>query len=181
MSLKETVIAEIILVEGGYSNDENDSGGETMYGITVKEARANGYTGPMRDMPRSLAETIYAVKYWDALRLDDIQALSGPIAAELADTGVNCGVGTAAIFLQRSLNALNKQGTLYPDLKVDGGIGPATIAALTAYLKARAHDGGETVLLRALNSLQGARYIELAERREKDEDFVFGWLKNRVS
>jgi len=36
------------------------------------------------------------------------------------------------------------------------------------------------VLCRALNCLQGAYYIELAERREKDERFVYGWLKNRV-
>lgn len=180
-ALKQKVINDIITVEGGYSNDAADSGGETMYGITAAEARANGYHGDMRHMPRSFAESVYAAKYWDALRLDEVAALSEPLAAELADTGVNCGVGTAATFLQRAVNVLNQGGKLYADLLVDGGVGPATIAALTAYLHARRNDGGETVLLRALNSLQGARYIELAERREKDEAFVFGWLKNRVS
>lgn len=179
-SLKAKTIDEIVRIEGGYSNDAADSGGETMYGITVAVARANGYTGPMREMPRSLAESIYAARYWDALRLDEVAALSEPIAAELADTGVNMGVGVAATFLQRALNVLNKGGGLYADLKVDGGVGPATIAALTAYLKARRNDGGEKVLLRALNALQGARYVELAERREKDETFVFGWFLNRV-
>ncbi len=36
------------------------------------------------------------------------------------------------------------------------------------------------VPLRALNALQGAFYVELAERRAKDEAFVYGWLLNRV-
>ena len=40
---------------------------------------------------------------------------------------------------------------------------------------------GEVVLVRALNSLQGAFYVELAEKRQKDEAFVYGWLLNRVA
>jgi len=36
-------------------------------------------------------------------------------------------------------------------------------------------------LYKMLNALQGAYYIELAERREKDEDFIYGWFKHRVS
>jgi len=39
---------------------------------------------------------------------------------------------------------------------------------------------GETVILKALGCLQGARYIELAEKREQNEAFVIGWLANRV-
>lgn len=179
MSLMQKVIDDIIAIEGGYSNNPADSGGETMYGITAAVARAAGYHGPLRDMPRSVAEAIYADRYWDSLRLDQIEALSAGVAAELADTGVNMGVGVAATFLQRALNVLNQQQKLYPDLKVDGAVGLVTIAALTAYLKARGRDG-EKVLLRALNALQGARYIELAERREKDEAFIFGWILNRV-
>lgn len=61
----------------------------------------------------------------------------------------------------------------------DSDIGPATIKALEAY---KAHRGaeGESVLLKALNCLQGARYIELSRVRQKDEKYVYGWLQNRV-
>ncbi len=180
-ALKAQVIAEIIRVEGGYSDNRHDSGGETMYGVTVAVARAYGYTGPMRDLPRDVAERIYAARYWDALRLDDVAALSVELAAELADTGVNCGVGRAAEFLQVSLNVLNRREKLYPDLKVDKDLGNMTLHALTRYFSARPGRDGVKVLMRALNGLQAAFYIELAGRREKDEEFVYGWLLNRVA
>lgn len=177
--LKTHVIDDIIRIEGGYANNPNDSGGETKYGVTIAVARNYGYDGPMIDMPREIAVRIYEDLYWNSLRLDEICAMSEPIAAELADTGVNMGIGRAARFLQRSLNAFNQRADLFPDLTVDGYIGGKSIQALTVYLQARATDG-EKVMMRALNALQGARYIKLAESREKDEDFVFGWMLNRV-
>lgn len=67
----------------------------------------------------------------------------------------------------------------YPDLDADGRIGPRAITALKAYLNYRKKDG-ETVLLRGLNSSQGAKYLELAEKDETQEDFLFGWVLNRV-
>ena len=171
---------KVVGIEGKYSNDPNDSGGETMYGITVQVARANGYMGAMKEMPLSTAKHIYKRQYWDVLRFDEIDPVSPAIADELFDTGVNCGVAVAATFLQRTLNVLNRQQADFPDLKVDGVLGPVSTMTLRTYLAKRAKDG-EKVVLRALNSLQGARYIELAERREKDETFVNGWLINRVA
>ena len=35
-------------------------------------------------------------------------------------------------------------------------------------------------MLKALNCLQGERYIGLAEGRPANEEFVWGWIKNRV-
>jgi len=177
--LKRKVINDIIEREGSYINDPRDSGGETNYGITVAVARAYGYTGEMKKLHRSAAFTIYSKLYWDKLMLDNIESLSTLLAAELADTAINMGVGTAAKFLQRSLNALNDRQRYYYDLTVDGDIGGKTLIALRSYFKVRGLDG-EKVLLRMLNSLQGAYYVELSERREKDEAFIFGWFLNRV-
>ncbi len=179
MPLKERVIAEIIAREGGYVNDPADSGGETNFGITERAARQAGYAGDMRAMPRAVAEAIYSGRYWDALCLDDVTAVNEAVAAELADTGVNMGVARAAALLQRALNAFNLQGTVYPDMTVDGVMGPVTVAALAAFFDHRkAH--AAPVLLAALNALQGETYIALAEARQKDERFVFGWFLHRV-
>jgi lysozyme family protein len=91
---------------------------------------------------------------------------------------VNCGVGTVKKYLQRVLNVLNVKATKYPDIKVDGDIGPKTIAALKAALAVR--PWYRLAILRALDSLQCSRYIALAERNEKFESFMPGWLRTRV-
>ena len=165
--------------EGGYSFNPADSGGETNHGITLVVARAHNYTGPMRDLPLEIARRIAKEQYWDSMRLDDVAALSIPIAEEMFDTGFNTGQSTAVTFLQRCLNVANRGATLYADMKVDGLMGRVSIAALRTFLDYRGKDG-ELVMLRALNGLQAAYYTELAERREKDETFWFGWLLNRV-
>lgn len=172
--------AAVVGLEGGYSDHPADSGGPTKYGITEAVARLFGYAGAMRDLPLDTAKAIYRQRYWDLMRLDDVAALSPSVAHEIFDTGVNCGQVVAGTFLQRALNALNRQGSDYPDMKVDGLIGPMTVATLRAFMGRRGRDG-EAVLLKALNALQGARYVELVERRAKDEAFLFGWLQNRVA
>ena len=180
MSLKQNTINHILKIEGGYVNDPSDSGGETHFGITQRVARAHGYKGPMRDMPRAVAFTIYATRYWDALSLDHVENLCPKVAQELADTGVNMGVGRAAEFLQKTLNALNNQEQYYTDLAIDMDIGPATLRALAMFMDSRGPEG-EQVLVSALNALQGAFYIDLTERRQKDEKYLYGWLLKRVT
>ena len=61
----------------------------------------------------------------------------------------------------------------------DGRIGPATLGALDTFISLRG-PGAEAVLLRALDALQGERYIRLAERRPANEAFLYGWLANRI-
>lgn len=175
----EQALKHTLGIEGGYSNDKRDSGGETAFGITKAVAMANGYSDPMALMPASVARAIYRSQYWDLLRGDAIDALSPAIAQEMFDTGINCGIAVAGRQLQRALNALNREQRDYPDVTVDGVLGPRSVHALHEFLRVRSGDG-ERVLLAALNALQGAYYIDLAERRSKDEDYVFGWLLNRV-
>ena len=174
------LIDEVIDREGGYSNHKADRGGATCWGITEAVARADGYTGTVRALPRARAVAIYRRLYWTAPGFDQVGAKAPRVAAELFDTGVNMGVGVAAGFLQRALNALNRGAAHYPDLPLDGQIGPATLAALDAFLTLRGASG-ETVLLKALGALQGERYVRLAEQRPANEAFLYGWLANRVS
>lgn len=162
-------------IEGGYSNNPNDAGGETMYGVTARIARAHGYAGPMKELPLSEAQRIAKVEYWDALNLDRIVLVSYAIAEEMYDTRYNTG----QCFLQRALNKFNRQGVLYPDIKEDGDIGDITIATLKLYIGKRGKTA-ESVMLRALNALQGAYYFSITDKREANEDFIFGWFDKRV-
>ena len=175
----DTHIDAVLDREGGYSNHPADRGGETNYGITVAVARANGYDGPMRALPLDQARAIYRRLYWHRPRFEAVAVHAPTIAAELFDTGVNMGPPVAAAFLQRALNALNRGATDYPDMPVDGRIGDTTLAALGAFLKRRGA-GGERVLLKAIEALQGERYVALAESRPANEAFLYGWLANRI-
>ena len=180
--LFEHAWAETGRAEGGYVNDPSDSGGETNHGITERVARNHGFMGRMRDLTAENAREIAKRAYWDVMRLDEIARINGGglIAKELFDTGFNIGPNRAVTFLQRSLNALNRNAKDYADVLVDGDLGPATLQAFTTYYRFRYNDGIE-VLYRALNSLQCAFYIKLVERRAKDEKFLYGWIKNRVA
>lgn len=175
----DQIIDGIIQREGGYVSHPADRGGPTAWGITEAVARANGYTGDMRALPISFARDVYKRRYWIEPRFSAVSLVSDAIAEELADTGVNMGTETATRFLQRVLNVLNLEAKLFPDLKVDGQMGPTTLNSLAAYLKHRGR-AGELVMLTALNCLQGARYIEIAEKNPSQEAFAYGWLKERV-
>jgi len=173
------LIDEVIAREGGYSNHPADRGGPTHFGITQAVARANGYAGDMRKLPRPLAETIYRRLYWERPGYAFVAEIAPNVAAELFDSAVNMGSATATGFLQRALNALNRNQKDYPDLKTDKLIGAKTLAALGAFMRLRGK-AGEKVLLKAIEALQGERYVALAESRPANEAFLYGWLANRI-
>ncbi len=175
----EPLLDALLAREGGYVDHPDDVGGPTAFGVTRAVARAAGYAGDMRALSREQAKAIYLERYWRAPRLDAVAAISGAVAAEMFDTGVNMGPETAVRLLQRALNVFNRGGVDYADVAEDGRLGPATAEALRGLLRVRGGDG-EAVLLTALNCLQGARYIDLAEARAANESFVYGWLKQRV-
>ena len=176
----DELIDELIEREGGYVHHPADRGGPTRFGITEAVARAHGYGGAMSTLPREEAAAIYRRLYWLRPKFDQVADRAPRVAAELFDTGANMGPAVAATFLQRALTALNRGGKDYPDLVPDGRVGPATLAALDAFLEARGNRGGETVMLRALEALQGERYLRLAEKRPATEAFLYGWLANRI-
>lgn len=103
--------------EGGYSNHPDDPGGETMWGVTARVARANGYAGPMVDLPRDTAKAIYRRNYWDAVKADQLPA---SVRYDVFDGAVNSGVSQSAKWLQQAAG-----------VTADGVIGPTTIAAAT--------------------------------------------------
>ncbi|NYT46341.1 MAG: hypothetical protein H0A75_00080 [Candidatus Methanofishera endochildressiae] len=169
---KQQIINRTIIKEGGYCNNPNDSGGETNYGITVKVARRLGYRGMMKDLTLDFAYRVYADNYWGSVNLDDVFSESPLIASHLFDISVNMGASRAGKFLQRGLNLLTKS-----DLKVDSHVGDETVKSLRSYMQRR--NDSET-LCKLLNTFKSAHYIHLAETRDKDRAFIYGWIKNRV-
>lgn len=184
----DSIIAGVIDRESAqYTNDPNDSGGPTKYGITQRTlARFRKfYVTPsdVQALTRAQAFDVYRWLFVEEPGFDKLLScatLSKAIAEKLIDQGVLCNPRRASEWLQRALNAFNRQGKDYADIKVDGDCGPATQRALVAYLNRRGRDG-VTALIEALQALQGTYLLELAEGRPKDEEFVFGWFLHRVA
>jgi len=179
MSIDSTIDATIGK-EGAYSNHPSDRGGPTKWGITERVARKHGYTGDMRDLPRAEAVRIYRAAYVIAPCFDKVAEISPAVAEELFDTGVNMGPDVPARWFQEWLNAFNRQGLDYADIREDADIGPGTLNAFRALRAKRGAAAADLVMLKALNSDQGARYKVLARSRPANEDFAFGWMANRV-
>lgn len=162
--------------EGGYSNNPNDTGGETFAGISRKNfPNWEGWnqTGEQRAIS---VRSFYKKEFWDKLYLDS--CASQKMATELFDTGVNQGKTTAAIFFQRVLNVINTDSRgkkLYDNLIVDGIIGRQTMYAYNSL-----DDYHKDMCFKLFNCLQGARYILICENNPSQEIFMMGW-SSRVS
>ena len=133
----------------------------------------------MKEFTRDQAYAILEKNYWYQPGFDKVYAISPALALELCDTGTNMGPSVGVKWLQRWLNAYNQQGRYYPDVNVDGKIGPMTLDALSAFLKERGQEG-DAVLVTSLNCSQGQRYLDLAESKASNESFIYGWMKGRV-
>lgn len=116
MSSFDDAFDRLIGNEGGYSFNPKDPGGETMWGVTARVARAYGFTGPMKELPRETAKAIAKKLFWDPLHLDEFDPR---VAFQIFDANYNGG--HPVIWMQGAAGA-----------KVDGLMGPATIAAVRA-------------------------------------------------
>lgn len=107
---------KVVLAEGGYCDDPDDTGGETYVGISRKynpnwsgwpiidAEKKNGLKNITARLKKNKElnnklKLIYKQKYWDVLDLDDIP--SQKIAHQLFDTCVNCGKVTAIRIAQQ--------------------------------------------------------------------------------
>lgn len=172
--LFEKCFEELIGVEGGFVDDPTDRGGATRYGVTEKVARQNGYTGDMCVFPLSLAKSIYHINYWKIQGLDFVSKIDSRIAKEMFDTGVNMGVRTSVIFLQRAINSMRLEVF---EITEDGLFGDKTLVALNDVC----HDQlGKDTVLKLLNIQQGKRYLEIVRKIPEQRRFIRGWIK-RVS
>lgn len=169
------MIAAVIAVEGGWVNHRADPGGETNMGVTKTVARQHGYTGPMRTLPRSVAESIYYDTYLVKPGYVPLIALDAAVTEELFDTTVNMGPARPGRWLQQSLNDIC--GTALP---VDGRVGPATVRA---FKSCQLSLGDTKMCIRMLDRLdakQREEYGRLVRVNPKLKVFYKGWVAHRI-
>ena len=113
----ETAFDKLMEHEGFYSDNPSDPGRKTTWGVTEAVARAHGYTGEMRDMPKAFARQVYRGSYWDAVKADQ---LPPAVRFHVFDAAVNSGATQSIKWLQQAAN-----------VTADGVLGPATLKACT--------------------------------------------------
>ena len=170
------ILSTVFTLEGGYVNDPRDPGGATNHGITEQVARANGYDGHMKALPKQVAAEIYTKDYISKPGFDRVIALSPAVGEKLVDAGVNVGPGRSSRWLQEALNQLSRGGQDYPKLAVDGQLGAQTVAAYQALERKRGRAKACELVLKLLDVQQGAHYMQL-----NMPTFTVGWVDNRLA
>lgn len=160
-------LEETLKFEGGYVDDPDDAGGETNFGITVATARANGYHGPMREIPTEVVRNIYEKRYWDEPNLKALEHYMPELATYLFDIGVNRGPAVAVKMLQ---DAINRRAKV--KIASDGVLGERTIDALWSL------PASDRVLIRRLVGLDhGMQYLAIIAKKPSQAKYLAGWLK----
>jgi len=182
MTLFNDSFENTIKWEGGYSNDEYDTGGETYMGISrvhhpdwsgwkiIDKNRSEGIGLDSHDILLSVKD-FYRINYWNKIKGDKL--LDQKIADKVFDIAVNMGIGTSIKFLQTGLNILNRGQRNYQNIVVDGKIGNKTLEALKYYLR----NDKNIHLLKIINILQGNKYIRIVQNNGTQQKFIRGWLK----
>lgn len=149
--------------EQGYVSDPDDSGGPTNYGVTIKTLEQwRGRPVTAEDVKRlEIVEAMSILKklYWNALRCDEVS--NDAVAMVLFDAGVLFGLSGAVRSLQKSLVALGA------DIKVDGVMGPKTLAALNSTTAGKLVDIFSAQLKNRIKSIVLAR--------PEKQKFIKGW------
>ncbi len=139
-----------------------DRGGKTRFGIAQKyhpSIAPSFYTCPALDA-LAQAQQIYTSDYAKPLSLASIS--SQPIANKLLDVAINCGTGISATMAQTGANNLGAK------LRVDGSLGPVSIAAINGV------DSGR--LMGQLIVLSQTHYREVAARDHATPNEIASWL-----
>ena len=146
--------------EGGYSDHPVDEGGPTNWGITMQTLshwrKATCSAEDVMNLSSTEAIEICREEYWNRLMLN--MADDDVIATILFDSGVNRGIGTAVIDIQRALR-----------IHADGMMGPQTIRAIN-FMTPRIGLSMEFI------KLAQRAYIKIVQAKPAQLVFLNGWI-----
>lgn len=173
MNFEESLKA-VGLAEGPYSNDADDSGGETICGLARNKNpdlsiwqmldtwKARGNTGAQLDkVARSnpefmaIVKATYRGRYWQTIKADTLPAL---LRYPMFSCAVNCGYKVAIALLQKALG-----------VKVDGIFGAQTYRALNATTSL-------DELLDKFYNYWATYYKNIAAKKTSQQKYLHGWL-----
>ena len=160
------LIPVILKNEGGYVNDPQDPGGATKYGISLRFLKGTGdlsfdldHDGDIDvddicNLIQENAEKLYLEKFYIPLRLDELK--NEKLALQIMDMAINAGIKAAVKLLQ-----------VITGTKVDGVIGPKTIASANTFL--------DNIALLYMEKRKWF-YLELIQDNPQLAKYQTGWI-----
>lgn len=154
----EKAIVKTLAHEGGakFTEDPNDRGGATKYGISQRS-----YPNlDIKNLTEKEARAIYKRDFWDRIRGDEIE--SQVIAENLFDTCVNMGVRTGSRLAQIALNIT----------PADGIIGSASLEHINA--------ASEAEFISNYTIAKIARYAHICNKDKTQSRYLLGWINRTL-
>ena len=151
MALFDKAFDYLMGIEGGFSNDPDDPGGKTKWGIS----KASFPNEDIENLTKDRAKVLYRIHYWEAYKCNLIK--SSVLAVELFVAVVNINAVKVIKMLQRACN------TLGAELEPDGNIGNQTLTFINSFRHPKA----------ILAAMEGEMYQHYKEGQKK---YIAGWL-----
>lgn len=160
----DTALGYLLEEEGGWSDNPNDKGGKTQWGVT--QAVYDDYRTRLKKQTKQSvskitqaeARELYDILYWRAASCD---RLPWPISYVTFDAAVNSGVNRAVRWTQGGLRVAQ-----------DGRVGPNTIAAAQA-----AVDAGNSEAIVGIVDQRVQFLVALVRRVSSQLEFLLGWWR----
>jgi lysozyme family protein len=155
----DRAIEKLLALEGSEYVEADVEAGAARYGLTTRWLRAAGLPDDPREITRERAAEIYRCYWWGALMLDAIA--DQQIAEALLITAVNVGAERCVRWWQSALRAAGE------NLRVDGRMGPRTLAATNRHGRA------------ALGAFRATveRFYRALAARERYARYARGWQR----
>lgn len=160
--------------EGGLQCDRDDPGnwtggivGSGRPGCTKFGIATNTYPlVDIRNLTLAKAAELYRRDFWNPLRLYELE--SQALATEIFDTAVNCGVGTGGNMVLQLVNIFGPA-----HYKLNGRVNAEQIEWINQYTRKKTN---RTTFWRALNVLQGSRYLEIIRKNPRMMKYCNSWF-----
>lgn len=160
--------------EGGLQCDPSDPGNWTSgrvgvgrQGCTKFGIAANTYPAlDIKNLTLGRAGELYERDFWKPIHLSEFESQS--IATEIFDTSVNCGVGTGGNIVIRLVNIFGPA-----HYKLDGKVNSEQVEWINKYTRKK---NNRATFYKALNVLQGERYLMIIERNPKMMRYSNSWF-----
>jgi lysozyme family protein len=162
-----TLIDELIKLEGGYVDHPDDHGGPTNMGITLatlaKWRQCKVAPAEVQRLSKVEAKDIYLHEYYERPGLSTLPEDIQPVAFDMS---VNLGPRQAIKIIQEACCVLGNQ------VAIDGRIGPMTILAV----QKSCADRGATEVLSQIAKVRKDFYCKLVKDNPSQHVFLAGWL-----